>query len=70
MVSLPSALANDLLGTQEDIYEVYESNLSKNDYLILWSDSIQKYTHHFAGKGQYSQSYDFSNSHVWMWVRP
>ena len=23
--------------------------------------------HHFANKGPYSQSYGFSNSHVWMW---
>ena len=23
--------------------------------------------HHFANKGPYSQSYDFSSSHVWMW---
>ena len=29
-------------------------------------DSILK-RHYFAYKGPYSQSYDFSNSHVWMW---
>ena len=28
---------------------------------------IKKQRHHFADKGQYSQSYGFSNSHVWMW---
>ena len=27
---------------------------------------IQKQTHYFADKGPYSQSYDFSSSHVWM----
>ena len=29
-------------------------------------DSILKNRHHFADKGLYSQSYSFSNSHVWM----
>ena len=28
---------------------------------------IKKHRHHFAIKGLYSQSYDFSSSHVWMW---
>ena len=28
---------------------------------------IKKQRHHFANKGPYSQSYDFSSSHVWMW---
>ena len=28
---------------------------------------IKKQTHHFADKDQYSQSYDFCRSHVWMW---
>ena len=28
---------------------------------------IKKQTYHFANKGPYSQSYDFSSSHVWMW---
>ena len=28
---------------------------------------IKKQRHHFANKGLYSQSYDFSSSHVWMW---
>ena len=29
--------------------------------------SILKSRHYFANKGPYSQSYDFSSSHVWMW---
>ena len=29
--------------------------------------SIEKQRHHFSNKGPYSQSYDFSSSHVWMW---
>ena len=28
---------------------------------------LKKQRHHFANKGPYSQSYDFSSSHVWMW---
>ena len=28
---------------------------------------ITKQKHHFADKGPYGQSYDFSRSHVWMW---
>ena len=28
---------------------------------------VKKQRHHFADKGPYSQSYDFSSSHVWMW---
>ena len=28
---------------------------------------IKKQRHHFANKVPYSQSYDFSSSHVWMW---
>ena len=30
-------------------------------------DSILKKRHYFAHKGPFSQSYSFSNSHVWMW---
>ena len=30
-------------------------------------DSILKSRHYFADKGMSSQSYDFSNSHVWIW---
>ena len=42
--------------------------------LTPWKESydqprqhIKKQRHHFANKGQYSQSYGFSFSHVWMW---
>ena len=41
--------------------------------LLPWKESydqprqhIKKQRHHFANKGQYSQSYGFSFSHVWM----
>ena len=29
--------------------------------------NIKKQRYYFANKGPYSQSYDFSSSHVWMW---
>ena len=29
--------------------------------------SVKKQRYHFANKGQSSQSYGFSSSHVWMW---
>ena len=42
--------------------------------LIPWKKSydqprqhIKKQRHFLADKGPYSQSYDFSSSHVWMW---
>ena len=28
---------------------------------------IKKQRHYFANKGPFSQSYDFSSSHIWMW---
>ena len=41
--------------------------------LARWKESydqsrqhIKKQRHHFADKGQYTQSYDFSGSYVWM----
>ena len=30
-------------------------------------DSIKKQRHYFVNKGLPSQSYGFSNSHVWIW---
>ena len=42
--------------------------------LAPWKESydkprqcIKKQRHHFTNKGAYSQRYDFSSSHVWMW---
>ena len=42
--------------------------------LVPWKNSydkprqhIKKQRHYFANKGHYSQSYDFSSGHVWMW---
>ena len=32
-----------------------------------WRQHIKKQRHHFSETGLYSQSYDFSSSHVWMW---
>ena len=43
----------------------YDSNLTfAFQYTML---CIKKQRHHFANKGLYSQNYDFSSSHVWMW---
>ena len=43
-------------------------------HFIPWKKSydqprqhIKKQRHYFANKGQFSQSYGFSSSHVWMW---
>ena len=43
-------------------------------HLLPWKKSfdkprqhIKKQRYHFANKSPYSQSYGFSNSHVWMW---
>ena len=30
-------------------------------------ECMKKQRHNFAVKGPYSQSYDFSSRHVWMW---
>ena len=36
--------------------------------LAPWNkECIKKERHRFANKGPYSQNYDFSSSHVWMW---
>jgi len=31
-----------------------------------WTAYKKKQKHYFAKKGPYNQSYDFSNSHIWM----
>ena len=34
----------------------------------LWqTKNIKEQRHYFYNKGSYSQNYDFSSSHVWMW---
>ena len=47
---------------------------SNEKTLALWKkiydqprQHIKKQRYYFADKGSYSQSYGFSNSHVWMW---
>ena len=46
----------------------------KRHLLTPWKESynqprqhIKKQRHYFVDKGQYTQSYGFSSSHVWMW---
>ena len=36
-------------------------------HLLLGRKVIKKQRHHFADKGECSQSYGFSSSHVWIW---
>ena len=50
-----------------------QTRLSKFHFSLSWQEShnkprqcVEKQRHHFAEKGSYSQSYDFSSSHVWM----
>ena len=63
----------------QGLVEVYLSVIldlfgSSYNTLAPWKESydkprqcIKRQRHHFANKGPYSQSYDFSSSHVWMW---
>ena len=37
------------------------------DSILKNRDKKKKQRHHFVNKGQSSQGYDFSSSHVWMW---
>ena len=43
---------------------MFDSNL---DFLKYARQHIKKQRHHSVDKSQYSQSYGFSSSHVWMW---
>ena len=42
------------------VHEIFENSYDKP------RQHIKKLRHHFADKGLYSQSYNFSSSHVWM----
>ena len=41
--------------------------VSNLDFFKYARQHIKKQRHHFVDKSQYSQSYGFSSSHVWMW---
>ena len=45
----------------------YWSGVTLPSLITNLDKCIKKQRHHFANKGQYSQSYSFSSSHVWMW---
>ena len=60
------------------LYYIFSFSLFKNLWnwktVAPWKESydqprqhIKEQRHHFASKGPYSQSYDFSSSHVQMW---
>ena len=56
------------------VYGVTELDMTER---LNWTDDKQSYDkprpyikkqrHYFTVKGSYSQSYDFSSSHVWKW---
>ena len=53
--------------------KILRSGIARSKTLAPWKKSydkprehIEKQRHHFAHNGLYSQSYDFSSSHVWM----
>ena len=48
-------------------HEIKTLNSWKKSY-TQHRQHIKKQRHNFANKGPSSQSYDFSSSHVWMWV--
>ena len=49
--------------SQYSVMTYMGKNLKKSGYI----QCIKTQRHHFAIKGPYSQSYDFSSSHVWVW---
>ena len=48
-------------------HEIKRSLLLGRKVLTNLNSILKKQRHYFADKGQYSQSYVFSSSHVWMW---
>ena len=60
--------------TMETVSIFSGSKIRKQEKMLApWKKSngkprqcIKKQRHHFSDKGPYSQSYDFSSSHVWM----
>ena len=57
------------LGPPKSLQMVTAAMKLKDAYSLkekLWQTHIKKQRHYFANKGLSSQSYDFSNSHVWV----
>ena len=50
------------------IHEIKRRFLLGRKAMTNLRQHIKKQRHHFADKGEYSQNYGFSSSHVWMWV--
>ena len=48
-------------------HEIKRSLLLGREAMINLDSVLKSKRHHFAYKGPYSQSYDFSSSHIWMW---
>ena len=49
------------------IHEIKRRFLLGRKAMTNLRQHIKKQRHHFANKGEYSQNYGFSSSHVWMW---
>ena len=71
--TVPDAIFLSSKITVDGDYSHEIKNKTKQKTLAPWKKSydkprqcIKKQRHHFADKRLYSQSYDFSSSHVWM----
>ena len=60
-----SGMGSSTLQQEQSTVIFIFSLLNNNNDRPRWH--IKKKRHHFANKGPSSQSYDFSNSHLWMW---
>ena len=60
-----SGMGSSTLQQEQSAVIFIFSLLNNNNDKPRWH--IKKKRHHFANKGPSSQSYDFSNSHLWMW---
>ena len=59
-------LGSKITGDGDGRYEIKRRLLLGRKAMTNLDSLLKKQRHHFAGKGLYSQSYDFSSSHVWM----
>ena len=59
-------LGSKLTADSDCIQEIKRLLLLGSKVMTSLASTLKKHRHHFANKGPYSQSYDFSSSHVWM----
>ena len=60
-------LVSKIIGDVDCSHEIKRRLLPGRKAMTNLDRGIKKQRHHFANKGPYGQSYDFSSSHVWMW---